>query len=349
MLAYLKHFIFYHLDRERFFYTILITAFVAISGIFYWVTLKGTRETLNDEFSNREQIVARSGSQSISEFINLLGKNISVLSVDISEDPSVVNVKDNLSRFMAGWGNTPASAILFADKDGKVVANENIASIPAVGSSVADLPYFTWAKKAKVGEYLITSPIVGTVGYTKGKNMIALASPVVVNGKFSGVVRVAIVLTDLANPYLNSLKFTENTRVYLSDEKGTILSSVTNTLIGVNYINYLSKISYKGQPDALNKFVNAISSPNSEGKFVAVLSDSLNQGKLVNYVVAYSKVKVGSSNWFLVVASPESEPGLYLWRVRNAAFGYFVFTLLMILLFSFIHLRSCSIREQKRY
>ena len=183
MQAYVKRFVSYHLNREKLISTVFIIFLITVACLLYWFSLKRTQATLDDEFLHREQVIVRSGSLSISQFMGTLGKNVSNLAEDMSEDQSdgqsQSELQDNLSRFMNSWGGTPVAAVFFADKNGKVIFDENRDGIPAVGGSAADKATYIWAKTANAGEYLIGDPLVGTIGYSKGKYIIPVASPVI--------------------------------------------------------------------------------------------------------------------------------------------------------------------------
>jgi hypothetical protein len=351
MQSFVKHFINYHFARERWFYTLLIIFFVGASAFFYWFALKDTEITLDDEFTQREQVVTRAGAQSISGFVSLLGKSVSSLSEDLSEDigegTSSLDFHDNFTRFMNNWNGTPVAAILYADKNGKVVVDENKAITPEIGVSVADKPFFVWAKNAKAGDYNVGSPMIGTVGYSKGKYIIPVASPVITDGKFSGVVSTSVILSDLTNLFLTNLEFSNKTKILLIDQKGVILSASDASLSGTGVFDYLSKFSYSGRSDTINKIAMGFATTSNEGKMQVVLPDSTNQGKPTDYLVAFSKVNFSSSNWFLAIASPQSDSSLYLWRVKDVVYAAFAFAIFTVILFSLANLQIAK-HERKR-
>lgn len=326
----------------------IIGIFVVFACTLYWLTLKSAQATLDDEFSHREQVVARVGSLSISGFINLLGKNVAFLAEDLSENTLPGEKENNVSNFMSHWKDTPVIAILLADKNGKVIVDANRFGSPEIGGSVTGKSFYSWAKTAKQGEFFVSPPITGTVGYARGKYIITVASPVMIDGKFNGVISTAVSLSGLTNNYINPLKFSENTRVYLADDEGVILSSLKSNLVGVNYIDYLSGQSYRSKEDAVKKLNSILTSTESESKFQIDLPDSLNSGAITNYIVAYSKVEVGSSKWFLVIASPEKDSGIYLWKIKEVNFCIFVFTLILVFLFAAAHLRADRLRAKER-
>jgi C4-dicarboxylate-specific signal transduction histidine kinase len=349
MWSFVKHFIEYHLEKERLIYTILIAVFIVASVTLYWVALRGTQTTLDDEFLHREQVVTRAGGLSITVFVNLLGKNTAFLAKDISHNIPTTEKQNDLNNFMNHWINTPVGGVIWADKDGKVLMDANQMATPEIGTSVADSPYFLWAKTAKEGDYFIGPSLVRTSGYSKGKYVIPVASPIIINGKFSGVISVAVVLNDLTNLYLDPLKFSDSTGVYLIDEKGIVLSSLTNTLVGMNYIDYLAKYSYAGQEDALNRLNTVLVSTVSEGKLQIRLPDPINPGSFNGYDIAYSRVKVGTSSWTLMIASPEVDSDIYLWKIKNAIYGAFIFTLLLVVVFSIANLQTDKLRRKRNF
>jgi hypothetical protein len=347
MLTFLKHFIQYHLDRKRLFHTILIVVFAAFSIILYWFALKETRNTLSDEFLHREQLVARSGSQSISGFVNLLGKNIALLAEDVSEDGTVMKKQANLNRFMDHWRDTSAATVLLSDSNDMVVAQANRSGPPLINVTILDRPYLDWAKTARKGDYFVGSPRIGVIGSAKGKYIVNVASPVVINEKFSGVVSVAVILSDLTDYYITPLKVSDNTRIFLFEEDGTVLSSLANNLIGSNYFDFLSGYSYSGRDDTINQLRSALVSTANEGKLSINLPDSIKPGSFGKFLVAYSKVKVGDHNWLLAIKSPETDSDIYLWRIKDLIYSALIFTLALVVVFSITNLQAEKHRSKK--
>ncbi len=306
----------------------------------YWVALKETRVTLSDEFLHREQVIARSGSQSISGFINLLGKSVALRAEDFSAGSNLNDMQTDINTFMDHWRDTPAAAILLADKNGKVIAQANRAGVPDTGSILADKLFFNWAKTANKGEYFIGSPGVGMLGYVKGKYIFNVASPVVVNGKFNGVISVAVILGDLTDYYITPIKISDSTRMFLFDQNGIVLSSLASNLVGTNYFDFLSGYSYPGLDKIVSELRMAMISSDSEGKLDISLPDSLTPTTVGEFLVAYSKVKAGDNSWLLVIKSPKSDSDAYLWRIRDVIYSALVFTLVLVLLFSITNLRA---------
>lgn len=347
MLSFLRHFIKYHLDKQRLFYTILIVLFSTSAIVLYWVAVKETRATLSNEFLHREQVIARSGSQSISGFINLLGKSLTLMAEDFSDDTPLGDKQVHVASFMDHWRDTPVSAILLADKNGKVIAQANRSGPPEINVSVANRPYFNWSITAKKGEYLVGHPVMGVFGYVKGKYIITIASPIVVNGNFTGVVAVAVVLNDLTDYFITPIKISDNTRIFLFDENGVVLSSLTDNLIGTNYFDFLSGYSYQGRDKTVNGLRTALISSVPDGELDINLPDSLNPGSFGEFLVAYSKVRVDNHYWLLAIKSPVSDSSIFLWRVKDLIFIALIFTIVLVITFSITNLQAEKQRRRQ--
>jgi hypothetical protein len=316
MLLPVKHFIKYHLDRQRLLYTSLIVIFAGLAITLYWVALKETRASLSDEFLHREQVIARSGSQSISGFINLLGKSVALEAEDLSEDTTLTDKQENLNVFIDHWRDTPAAAILLGDKNGKVIAQANRSGVPETGALVTDRPYFIWAKTAN-------------------------------KGKFNGVVSVAVILSDLTDYYITPIKISDNTRIFLFDQNGIVLSSLASNLVGTNYFDFLSGYSYPGLENIVSELRTAMVSSDSEGRLDVNLPDSLNPRSVGEFLVAYSKVKAGDNSWLLAIKSPKSESDIYLSRIKDIIYSALVFTIVLVIIFSITNLRAEIYRRKQ--
>jgi C4-dicarboxylate-specific signal transduction histidine kinase len=177
-----------------------------------------------------------------------------------------------------------------------------------IGTDVSDSEYFKWAKTAKEGDSFVSTPIISRIGTTKSEYIIPVASPVIKNGKFDGVLVASFSLDEATTEFLSPLKISDNALIYLTDQNGTILSASIPSLVGVNYLDYVRSIP--GSSNTAQTLSETLTSA-TVGKLGANLPDDTKKQAPAEYLIVYSPIFLGSSHWVFSIATP-----------KDAAFSY---------------------------
>jgi len=250
------------------------------------------------------------------------------------------------------WKEEPIGGIILTDKNGVVIYNSNRLGTRDIGSDISDRDYFKSLKSSsKEGEFIIGSPVISQMGASKGKYIVALASPVVTNGQFNGILAVSLILSDLADKYLDPLKISPQTRVYMIDSNGVIMHSPFSNLIGVNYFEYLNKSNLKDS-DKIIDSLDVILRTSGESKLDIFLPAEPNF-QLKRYLIAVSTVDIStfsnSLNWKLAIATPVDDAFLFLYPYSSFSIVYLLFGLFIVLAFSALIILIIKIEMAKAY
>ncbi|OGM17661.1 hypothetical protein A2V61_04060 [Candidatus Woesebacteria bacterium RBG_19FT_COMBO_47_8] len=275
------------------------------SALIYLGFGTSARAALIEQMLHREQVIARSGAHSIESFLNLFGISLNVLS-------NTTLTQENLDSFVDDWKETSITGVILTDREGATLANSTRSGESGVGVDLSDRDYFIWAKTAKKGEIYVSSPMLSRIGTSKGEYIILIATPIIKNDKFQGVLAGSVLLSELTWDYLDPLRISEATRIYLIDQDGVVLSSRVTRLIGVNYIDYLNSNPFLGSKAAAPTLKKALESK-EEGKIDIVLQNE-NNLKLTRYLIAYTPVETdsGTRHWILAVATPINDALVFM-------------------------------------
>lgn len=314
--------------------------FLALASIIYLGFGTSARATLIEQMLHREQVIARSGASSIEGFLTLFGRSITIL-----EETSLTQAE--LDIFVNRWKDSPVTGVVLTDASGEIIVNSNRTKESGVGTNVSDRDYFIWSKTAKDGEVFISSPVISRVGTTKGKYIVLVATPVIRENKFQGVMAGSVLLPELSEYYLNSLKISEGTRIYLLDQDGVILASARQQLIGINYINYLNSEPFLGAKAAAPSLKRALEDKD-EGKIDIVLQEETNK-ILTRYLIAYTPIKTDGEerHWVLAVATPVDDALIYMGPIFARQIVAMVLVFLAVLALGIRLAKVIAYREAK--
>jgi len=179
---------------------VISSLFLIFSVIFLFIFFnKTSRNSLIEQIQHRQQMAVRAGANSIESFLSLIGNNLVIL----SNNPN----QENLDQFIKLWSKSDVTGIIVTDRQGVVIRISNTLGIKDLGSDISSRDYFDWSKTAKRGEYRVFPPVVSKIGASKGNYIFPVAVPLLdSNGKFNGSLVVSILLSDLANVYINNFK-----------------------------------------------------------------------------------------------------------------------------------------------
>ncbi|MDO8341411.1 MAG: cache domain-containing protein [Candidatus Woesebacteria bacterium] len=303
-----------YLNKFRLFYShkinrilIVIAVFFAITfSLIYYLSLKFVEKTLYEQMLHREQIVTRAGSIALKEFFELMGTQV----FSFSTRKSIVNVdKDTqnlLDTFVARYSQYPIGGIVLTDKNGKIIYNANAEDSHGTNTDLSDRDYFIDLKNNIDKEYVISSPLISRFGVSKGKYVLIIASPVINNNKFNGVLLISVIIDEIAKEFLNPLKITENTLINLNNEKGDLLYSTRGVLINLDYLK---------------------TEDNKVGEWKNISKDGL--------LIATSSFNYWNGNfWYLSAATPSKDALDFMGPLLKINFAFLLIGIFSILIFS---------------
>ena len=322
-----------------------VVFFITSGTLLYWIIGDRSEKNFIRQTLQRKQIITRSGATSMESFINLVGKALLILDDQISADRQDSQLI--LDEFIDEWKDTPVSGVIVTDADGIIKFNSNKYGPSVIGESVSDRKYFEWAKDAGFDEVYIGNPVKPRFGALENQYVVTITTPEQENGEFSGVINIAVLLSELTESYITPLKTSDANMFYLVSEDGTILYGPNEELIGVNYIDYLTKNDF---PDsALAKEVLSEAAERmKDGTLVLTLPEA-KTGKLNRFLIAYSPVKMVRSHWTLVVVMADDNLNEAYLPFRINQVIVLIFLVATILSFSAFLLVSVRVTRKKAY
>lgn len=278
-----------------------------IATFIYFLGKQEIEKSLVEQIFHREQVIARAGAKSSEAHILNTENGLKLLARSQRITVMEKEVQGMLEQYVSDRKGTPTTGVAIVNPEGKIIANANNLGMPReIGVSVADRAYFKWAKAAREGEVYLDIPTVSRVGASKGQTIIPVASPIIENGKFKGVAVAVVLLSKLTELYLNPLKISQQTRIYLVDSNGFLLYASYNQLTGVNYFDYLKNKPFPGSEEVGTRLKKHVAEK-TEGKLDLYLPNEQKGGTRTRFLIAHSPVVLGSTTLLLAVASPVEE------------------------------------------
>jgi len=313
-----------------------------LSGGLYYVLNSSARKTLIERMHLREEVVSKAGAQSISAFIKLFGNSLALLAENqeiISRGSKSQEVLDN---FVETLSEAPINGVLFVDKAGKplLISTKTEGVLEDGAVSLVDRDYFIWAKGAKKSEVFIGRPIIPRVGNLGKQYIIPVATPVFKEDAFDGLLVSSVLLTELTEEYLEPIKISDNTIVFLADSSGTILYSPFEKLIGENYIEYLENNPFLGSK-VVGSYLREKLESVEAGKLDLALPDE-RKGGLTRFLIAYTPIFYNHNHLILAIGVPADEALAYIAPIYINQLGVLLvgFFAILLLTIAFIKFRN---------
>ncbi len=295
--------------------------------IFYFVLGVGTNFSVTQTLLDKQQILARAESGNISSFFQSFGNSVSVLSNSTSP-------KSDMDAFVEQWRSSGhVGGVVLTDRNGVVTANSNVLGTVDLGATLGDRDYFIWAKNnPKSGEYFVGQPVISRIGATKGRMIVPVAASVYENNVFAGAMIASVELHSLAQHYLELMKISDLTDVYLVNKNGDLLySNLPSGVVGLNIFESLSESPFSNSQSISDYLKNALSVVD-EGNLKASYLDAKTD-KEEEHLIAYSPVLLGNQNWLLIISSPAQEVHIVTIPIYIRAGFLMLFVVLAVFLF----------------
>lgn len=284
--------------------------FAGLGIIIYILMGKGAVSMLSEQMLHREQVITRAGSSSIRSFIGSLGRSMVTSLINYDGNSSKLT-----SNFVSEWFNTPVFSALTVDKKGMVdvlYEKANLFISNETPIKVDDRDYFIWAKNAKQSEVFISSLIYPRSGTVQNSYLLTLSTPIFKDGSFDGIFVATVLLNDLTKSYLNDMKISDATEIYVIANNGNIIySDKFEELVGKNVFAYLGDNSFLGSKYIKAEVQKALESK-KEGKTRIVYPKSDKEG-LSERLIAYAPIDLANDQlWYLVVSTPLEDALIFM-------------------------------------
>ena len=323
--------------------------FFAGLGIAIYILMgKGAASMLSEQMLHREQVITRSGASAIQNFLVIYGNSVSLTAQnDLIVSKNLKEPETILKKLVESFKGTPVSGFLLVDENGKAVLNLNISGQGLLSAeSLEDRDYFIWSKTAKSGEVFLGKPVISRLGASKGKMIVPVSSPIFRAGKYAGVLTSAVVLSDLTSGFLNPLKISEKSEVYLIGNDGAIIySDRFQEPVGKNVFTYLGDNSFLGSKYIKSEVQKALEGK-KEGKARVVYPIFDQSGKFLERLVAYAPINLGNGQfWYLAVSTPIKDALIFMAPFYTRQIILTILIFIAILIYSVRFSRTVGFRE----
>lgn len=258
-----------------------LLSLAGLAAAFYLLLSRGVEATVTEQLLELDVTISRAAASNIQSLFAAVGDSTALRAQMRSMERRDSTTTEDLDAFVNQWGDSGLIAgILLTDSQGVVRFNSNILGTYDVGESLTDRDYFAWAKNQKAeGEYFIGQPVVSREGASdEGQVIVPVCSPVFKDDVFGGVVCAAVKLAPLTQRFLELMKVSEKTSIYLVDQRRELLYSSPES------------------PALSDNLKEALDTSQEEGRL-----------RKDGHLIAHSQVSLGNQKWLLIVVSPIEE------------------------------------------
>jgi hypothetical protein len=328
----------------------LIVISVTAACVLYLKTVRSTEKVLVEQMLHREQVVARAGAKSFENFLTYLGFQLSTY----SSRRAIINIESStqqsLDELVQTWSGTPMVGVALTDANGVTLLNSNSEDVRSIGVDLGDRDYFKELKNdPSPGKIAFGEPTMSALGVSKGQYIVPVAVAVVDGaGRFKGVLASSMLLTEATKLYLDPLKISPETRIYLISSRGRILSAPNPTLSGQNYFEYLEKKNYKYTEELKSKMLDVLTK-GGEQKLDVYLPEEPDLTP-TRFLIATDVIAYGNGKgWTLAVASPADEAFAFAGPFANYSALTLFFIILVIVAFAAVITVIIRVAERDSY
>jgi len=328
-------------------YLIGFLAVVVLSVVFYFVIGRKANLVIDQQLLQQQRTLTRAQSNNLTSIFKVMGGSVAGL----SQSDSVVYRRDaviikDMEAFMAHWRDVGLiGGLTLTDEKGIVEFNVNVSGNSDVGNSLADRDYFLWAKnQASEGEYFIDQSVISRLGASKGESIVPVASTVVQDGVFKGVLVLSVRLQALCQQYLRLMRISDMTHVYLIDEQGRLLyNNIVPKMMGKNLLDFLAENSFLDNQILANKLKDILNTKKEGESEMTFLDPETNKKTL--HLITYSPVVFNNQTWTLIMSTPVQDAGGDIIDLQVRVKMMFLFLSLTILFYGAIIKREVENRN----
>ena len=202
--------------------------------------------------------------------------------------------------------------------------------------------------EGEAGRVFVGAPVIEKFGTVKAKPLVPVATAVYEGDEFKGVLIATVVFSELTKTYLDPLKISQETRLYLIDSSGNMLYAPYEKFVGANYFDYLASVDFKGKEYAVEQLWKAVATP-EEGKIDVFLPNEVT-GKLERFLISHSPVNYqGEKHWTLAVASPMNTALVFFPQFLTHQVGVLVFIVFVVVALSAIAILAIRLAQREAY
>jgi len=315
----------------------------AIVGFYTYLAIYNFSENLLIQKTlNKQLILAKTGSLAVENLIKNVQSELAsfVFSfTKVSEGASID--KDSTRQAFASYmqrSELPVSDIALFDENGTVAILENRSHIRlGEGEDFSQAVFTKWSKNPlNKGKILISTPLLGTVGASKGKIILVIAEPLYFGSKFKGTLAVRLRVEDFTKAFVTSLGSDSSEDAFIVNTSGVVIAG-RDTLLNKNLFDYAKNKKWKNSNDFINKLSLAVKKNETQ----AIWTFQLPNEKPREMLVGVSKIDIPDTeaDLYMKVATPKDGVIDSLSGLKKYGFFWLGFGVITTILGSLIIIR----------
>ncbi len=297
----------------------------AIVGFYTYIAVYNFSENLLIQKTlNKQLILAKTGSLAVENLIKNVQSELASFVFSFAKVSEGASIDKDLTReaFAAYMQRSelPVSGIALFDENGTVAILENRAHIrTGEGEDFSQAVFTKWSKNPlNKGKIFLSTPLIGTVGASKGKIILVIAQPLYFGSKFKGTLAIRLRVEDFTKAFVTSLGSDSTEDAFIVNTNGVVIAGRA-ALLNKNLFDFARSEKWPNYQDYINKLASALKTKETQTTWTSKLPNE----KPREMLVGISKIDIPDTDkdLYMKVATPKEGVLDSLGSLRK--YGYF--------------------------
>lgn len=297
----------------------------AIVGLYTYLSAYRLAENLLIQRTSSKQLVlAKAGSLAVENLLKNVQSELKsfVFSFDKSSESDIIDKDSTRAEFINYMqkAQLPINGIALFDENGKVSILENRQHIrEGEGDDFSKAQFIKWSKDSKnKGKVFISTPLIGTVGSSRGKIIYNMVAPLYFGNKFKGTLAIRLRVEDFTKAFVTPLVSDSTEDVFIVNSSGVVIAG-KDSLLNRNLFDFAKSEKWDKYQDYLNKLSLALKKNETQTTWISKLPGE----KPREMLVGISRIDIPDTDQdlYMKVATPKEEVLDSLGGLRK--YGYF--------------------------
>lgn len=315
----------------------------AIVGLYSYLSIyRITENLLIQKTLSKQLVLAKAGSSSVENLLKSVQSELNsfVFSFDKARETDVIDLSATRTEFINYMQRSqqPVNGIALFDENGKVSILENRLHIrEGEGEDFSKAGFIKWSTDPKnKGKVFITTPLIGTIGSSKGKIIYNVVTPLYFGNKFKGTLAIRLRVEDFTKTFVTPLITDSSEDVFIVNTKSVVISG-RDSLLNKNLFEFARREKWPNYKDYINKLTLALKTKETQ----VIWTSKLPSEKPKEMLVGISKIDIPNTDQdlYMKVATPKQGVLDSLGGLRNYGFFWLGFGVLTTILGSLIIIR----------
>ena len=297
----------------------------AIVGLYTYLSAYRLAENLLIQRAlNKQLVLAKAGSLAVEGLLKSVQSELKafVFSFDKSSESDIIDKDSTRAEFINYMqrAQMPINGIALFDENDKVSILENRQHIrEGEGEDFSKAQFIKWSKNPENrGKVFISTPLIGTVGSSKGRIIYNVVEPLYFGNKFKGTLAIRLRVEDFTKTFVTPL-FSDSTEdVFIVNTKGVVIAG-KDSMLNKNLFDFANSEKWDKYQDYLNKLTLAL----KKTEMTTTWTSKLPNEKPREMLVGISKIDIPETDQdlYMKVATPKEGVLDSLGGLRK--YGYF--------------------------